>query len=402
MKICHIINIGFEAGGAEKVVRLVTDGLRDRGHQVNVIATDHRLAGQRSFADVVVPEVRGNAPVRIARFFWHQEGYRQVKEAVARIRPDVVHLHTIGLFSPSVLSATGGFPRVLTVHGPEDWTLELLSWNLPSRSSGSGRLSVPDTARYAYLRFLQRPAYLARLRGIDRVLTPSAYFARSVGRDVPTVPTHVLPNGIELPASSPVPDTSRLLYVGRLETVKGPDVLVDAFASVVRTNPRAQLTLIGRGPLQSRLEEQVARLGLSDNVSVTGYVSDEEKLAAYHRSTAVVIPSVGPENFPTVALEALGVGRPLIASRMGGLPELVAPGENGFLVEPGDPAALARAMSRVLDDTELAARMGARSRELAENYSMDLFLERLETHYREVTSARQGAGPLATGAGTRA
>ncbi|GEL16909.1 glycosyltransferase family 4 protein [Pseudonocardia asaccharolytica] len=402
MRICHVINIGFEAGGAEKVVRLVAEGLRARGHRVNIIATEHRLDGHEAFADIIVPEVRGNPVARVSGFFWHHEAYRRVKAAVRQIRPDVVHLHTIGLFSPSVLSATAGVPRVLTVHGPEDWTLELLSWNLRSRSTGSGRLSAMDRARYAYLRFLQRPAYLPRLRRLDRVLVPSAYFAESIRRDVGGVPTHVVPNGIELPASSPVPDSGRVLYVGRLESVKGPAVLVEAFARVLRARPGARLTLIGRGPQQQALEGLVARLGLADNVRVAGYVPDDELLAAYHASMAVVIPSVGPENFPTVALEALGVGRPLIATRVGGLPELIGHSDNGFLVPPGDATALAEAMGRVLADPDLASGMGRRSVELARDYSTELFLDRLEAHYREVVSAHSPVDRIAAAVGPAA
>lgn len=389
MRICHIVNIGFEAGGAEKVVRLVSDGLRARGHDVHIIATDHRLEGQMSFADVVVPAIEGNAVSRVAGFFWHQKAYRQVREAVTRLRPDLVHLHTFGLFSPSVLDATAGLPRVITVQGPEDWTLELLSWNLASRSTGSGSLSAGDRARYLYLRYLQRPAYVPRVRRVDRVLVPSRYFGEAVRRDVGPVPTHVVPNGIELPARTPPRDTGRLLFVGRLEAVKGASVLLEAFARVLQQRPGAHLTLIGRGTQRQHLEDLVERLDMASNVRITGYVPDEELLEAYRDSVAVVIPSIGPENFPTVALEALGVGRPLIGTRMGGIPELISHEDNGLLVEAGDVAALANAMSRLLGDPELGARMGARSAERAGEYGIDLFLDRLEEHYREVICGRE-------------
>jgi glycosyltransferase involved in cell wall biosynthesis len=392
VRICHIINIGFEAGGAEKVVRLISERMRLRGHEVSVIATDHRLAGQTPFADVIVPDVTGNGAVRVAKFFWHRAAHREVKKAVARFRPDVVHLHTIGLFSPSVLDATADFPQIVTVHGPEDWTLELLEWNLPSRSTGSGRLSIADRARYAYLRFLQRPAYLSRIRAVDRVLAPSQYYARALRRDVGRVPTYVVPNGIELPARSAVPRDGRILSVGRLETIKGTRVLVEAFAAVVERHPHAHLTLIGRGPQQAEIEALVRRKGMLGNVRVAGFVPDEELLECYRRSTAVVIPSICPENFPTVGLEAIGVGRALVATRAGGLPELVTDGENGFLVPQGDAAELARAIIRILDDPDLAVRMGEASARRAGEFEIDLYLDRLEMHYRQAARAE----PVAT------
>lgn len=391
MKICQIVNIGFEAGGAEKIVRLASEGLRTRGHEITVISTDHRLEGQVPFADVIVPSVRGNAVSRIAGFFWHHSAYQQVRSAVADLQPDVVHLHTMGLFSPSVLSATSGIPRVITVQGPEDWTLELLSWNLGSRSSGTGKLTLVDRARYLYLRYLQRPAYLPRIRGVDLVLAPSRYFADAIRRDVGRVPTRVLPNGIELPNGSPVRETARFLCVGRLEAVKGIAVLIAAFSRVVRKHPGAHLTVVGRGPQLAELEELVDRLGLTENVDVAGFVPDEELLAAYHGSMAVLIPSIGPENFPTVALEALGIGRAIVGTRVGGIPELISDGENGLLVSPGDVHGLAEAIVRLLDDPALAVRMGARSAQRASEYAMEPFLDRLEEYYRQIVDARRPA-----------
>jgi glycosyltransferase involved in cell wall biosynthesis len=389
VKICQVVNIGHEAGGAEKSVRLLADGMRRRGHDVTVIATDHHLRPAASFADVVVPAVRGNAAGRLCGFFWNHAAHREVKRAMAAVRPDVVHLHTIGMFSPSVLSATAGRPRVLTVHGPEDWTLHLLSWNLQSRSLGDGTLSRGDRARYLYLRFLQRPAYLARLRRIDRVLAPSAYYSDVVRADVGRVPTYVLPNGIDLPTSTPAPDSHRLLYIGRHERTKGLHVLVEAFSRIAHRHPDAELVLVGDGPRRAELEDLARRSG-GTRITFTGWLVGDALREQLAGAAAVVVPSIGPENLPTVAIEALGVGRAIIGSRIGGLPELVLDGENGELVEPGDAGALAAALDRALGDPALLQRMGARSAALAGNYSIELFLDRVERHYVELVSARPG------------
>ncbi|EFL07822.1 MULTISPECIES: glycosyltransferase family 4 protein [Actinomycetes] len=389
MKIAHIVNVGFEAGGAERSVRLVAGGLRRRGHQVLVIATDHLLdnpavSDREVFADVLVPAIRGGPLRRFAGYFWHRPAYRQVTAALRSFAPDVVHLHTIGEFSPAVLSASAAYPRVLTVHGPEDWTRELLSWNLRSRTEGHSRLSITDTARLAYLRFLQRPAYLRRLRSVDRVLTPSRFLADVVRHDLPRTPIRVVPNGVPLPTASPVPDTADALFVGRLEPVKGAHVLVDAFATVARRLPDARLTLAGDGAQRAVLEKSVSEQGLADRVRFAGWLGERELAAAYRAASVVVIPSVWPENFPTVALEALGVGRAVAATEVGGIPELIRPGHNGVLVPPGEPGALADALSRLLRDPGLRRAMGAHSAGLASCHRLGPFLDRLEQHYREV------------------
>ncbi|BCY15472.1 glycosyltransferase family 4 protein [Actinoplanes sp. L3-i22] len=379
MRILQVVNIGFEAGGAEKSVRLITDGLRARGHQVEVVATDMLADGHEIFADHLVPSISGSAPRRFAGYFWHGTAYRQVREIVDRFRPDCVHLHTHGEFSPAVLPATAGRPRLLTVHGPEDWTLNLLRWNLAS-ATGRGGLSAGDRARYAYLRFVQRPAYRARLRHVDRILTPSRFFADSVADDVGTARTHVLPNGIPRTASpTPVRDSTHVLFVGRLEHVKGVDVLLRAFRQVVAEHPAARLTVVGDGADRARLEAENADLG----VTFTGWLPAEGVAERVAASSVVVLPSLWPENFPTVALEALQAGRALVASRVGGLPELIGP-DNGLLVPPGDPDALATALNMLLGRPEVLAGLGAGSAARAARYDADTFLDLLEHHYEEV------------------
>ncbi|MFF7632728.1 glycosyltransferase family 4 protein [Kitasatospora sp. NPDC008050] len=394
MRILQIINLGFEAGGAEKSVRLITEGLTDRGHQVRVIATDLLAEGQQVFADELVPAIAGGPLHRLLAKAWHRPAHRAVRRVVEEFRPDCVHLHTIGEFSPSVLAATSGVPRVLTVHGPEDWTLRLLRWNLPSAAAG-GRLSTADTARYLYLRFCQRPGYLPRLRRVDRVLAPSRYFAQAVRRDLGRVPVHVLPNGIEAgPGPAPIGDPAELVFVGRLEPVKGVRVLLEAFRQVIRNHPGTRLTIVGDGTARAALEALAADLVAEGSVAFTGWLSPQGVGERLRSAAVVVLPSLWPENFPTVALEALQLGRPLVASAVGGLPELVGP-DNGALVPPGDAQALAAALSGLVGRPELLARLGAGSAARAGRYGVREFLDALEQHYREVggTRPQPAAGP---------
>ncbi|MFE0329526.1 glycosyltransferase family 4 protein [Streptomyces sp. NPDC058960] len=374
MKILQIVNIGHEAGGAEKSVRLIAEGLGARGHRIRVVATDLLAEGREVFADYLVPAITGTASQRFARKLFYGRAHRQVRDVVRDFAPDCVHLHTIGEFSPAVLDATAHTRRVLTVHGPEDWTRNLLRWNLPSASVG--RLSPADAARYAYLRYVQRPAYLPRLRRLDRVLAPSAYFADAVRPDVgPGVPVHVLPNGVPgAVTAEPLHALDHVLYVGRLERVKGVDVLLRAFARL----GRGRLTVVGDGPDRTRLEALAG-----PRVTFTGWL-DADAVARHLVSASVVaVPSVWPENFPTVALEALRIGRPLVASKVGGLPELVGD-DNGALFPAGDATALAAVLDRLLGDGDTLARMGAASAARAHHYTVEVFLDALERHYEEV------------------
>jgi glycosyltransferase involved in cell wall biosynthesis len=386
MRVLQIVNVGFEAGGAEKSVRIIAEGLRARGHEVRVLATDHLMDGSEDrFADDVVPAVRGSAPARLAGYFWNRAAYSRTRGVIADFRPDCVHLHTIGEFSPSVLAATRSLPRVLTVHGPEDWTLRLLRWNLASATRG-GALSGADRARYLYLRYLQRPAYLFWLRHIDRLIAPSRYFADAVRRDAGSVPIRVLPNGIEEPPATrglPAPDPYQLVFVGRLTRVKGVHVLIEAVRLLHEQGVKARLGIVGDGDERKPLERRAADLADSDAVRFHGWQNSDAVSEALAGAAAVVIPSLWPENFPTVALEALQLGRPLIASRVGGLPELVGP-DNGVLVPAGDAAALAAALASVLGDEQRQAELGRGSRARARSYGVEAFLDAIIDCYEEI------------------
>jgi glycosyltransferase involved in cell wall biosynthesis len=391
MRILQIVNLGFEAGGAEKSVRLIAEGLGARGHRIHVVATDLLAEGEEVFADTLVPAIGGGPARRLSGYFWHRAAHRQVRDLVRDFRPDCVHLHTIGEFSPAVLAATSGVPRLLTVHGPEDWTRELLRWNLASATRG-GRLSPGDRARYLYLRFLQRPAYLPRLRRVDRIIAPSRYFADAVRVDAGRVPVSVLPNGITpRTPSGPAAGTERrpedehVLFVGRLEPVKGVHVLLEAFRQVLARHPRAVLTLVGDGSDRARLEAMAADLTRTGRVRFLGWLSPDGVVESLLRCSVVALPSLWPENFPTVALEALQRGRPLVASRVGGLPELVGE-DNGALVRAGDVDELAAALGALLGNPDLLRRLGAGSAARAERYGVEEFLDALEIHYKEITA----------------
>jgi len=403
VRLLHIVNVGFEAGGAEKSVRIIAEGLRARGHEIHVLSTDHLLDGsQDCFADTVVPAVAGSAAARLAGYFWNRQAYRATRRLIAQFRPDCVHLHTIGEFSPSVLAATRNLPRVLTVHGPEDWTLKLLRWNLASATRGSA-LSPADRARYLYLRFMQRPAYLLWLRHLDRIITPSEYFAEAVRGDVGKVPITVLANGIEdLPGieDATAPDPYHVVYVGRLTRVKGVHVLVDAVRRLQEQGIKARLSVVGDGDERGALESAAAELIAAGAVQFHGWQSQDSVTRLVSGAAAVVIPSLWPENFPTVALEALQLGRPLIASRVGGLPELVGD-DNGVLVPPGDPARLAAALASVLGDERRQAALGQGSSARAQRYRVDAFLDNLLACYWEISDRRSEQRSTPSEAGIR-
>lgn len=392
MRICQVVNIAYEAGGAEKCVRLIRDGLRQRGHEVVVVATSTALGEHKPFADVVIPGIAGSAPRRFASHFWYHRAYVALRAVVAEYHPDLVHLHTIGAFSPSAVFALREVPKVLTVHGPEEYTLSLLPWQLPAADYREGSyersdLLVRGRLRLAYLRYLERPAYRLGLRSVNLVLAPSEFMASAVARDFERGKVHTLYNGVQLPPPAPPADDGYLLYAGRLVRMKGVHYLLRAMAVVNSKMPHAQLVVAGDGPDHDALVAMAAQLGIARHVDFTGYLPESALRAAYAGAAALIVPSICPESLCIVAIEAAATGRAVIASELGGLPEVIADGVTGRLVPPASTHALAMAAIEILSDPSKARAMGANAAVFAQRFALEPFLDRLEQHYASVVSS---------------
>jgi glycosyltransferase involved in cell wall biosynthesis len=153
------------------------------------------------------------------------------------------------------------------------------------------------------------------------------------------------------------PDAALIGAVGRLTADKGgQDVLIRAVGRVRETCPQVRLVMVGDGPLRPGLEQLTAQLGLTGTVIFTGLRSDVPRLLG--ALDVFVLPSER-EALPVAVLEAMAAGLPLVATRVGGIPEVVEDGATGFLVPPGDVAAMHCVLERLTGDPALAARLGA-------------------------------------------
>jgi glycosyltransferase involved in cell wall biosynthesis len=201
-------------------------------------------------------------------------------------------------------------------------------------------------------------------------------------------PAEVVPNGVthRLPRP-PFSDKPTIAFAGRLVREKGADVLLRAFAKVVQQIPEARLILCGQGPERAHIEKLTAELGLAQSVSITGFRPHEEIERIFRESWVVAIPSIWEEPFGQVTLEAMSNSVAVVASRLGGLEEIVRNGQTGFLVQRGDPNAFAAALLKILGDRELAERMGRAGRELAlAEFSETKMVDRFEQFYRSLCS----------------
>jgi colanic acid/amylovoran biosynthesis glycosyltransferase len=197
---------------------------------------------------------------------------------------------------------------------------------------------------------------------------------------------HLLHYGVDVAGFVPEPypaGTPYYVFIGRFVAKKSPELLIQAFAEVAKVIPAARLTMAGDGELLERCKNLALELGLGDRVDFPGALARDAVADLYARAHALVLPSVrdalgDSEGTPLVVLEAGASGRPVVATRHGGIPDVIRSGENGLLVEEGDVLALAEAMLAIAADATRAGEMGKAGRAIVEaDFSQATYHRRL-------------------------
>lgn len=392
MKILWIASSGWKEGGVENLLVVARARLVERGHQVRVLSSGAR-PDMPHFNDYQYKVPSGI--LRSFRYSWNSSAYRALLQAVHDFKPDVIHVHTIGHASPSVLFAFEGTPAALTVHGPEGFVKSLITMCLPKSDFHNGSLQKHDLTfkgwlRYCYHRYINRPLYLVGFRNFSMILTPSHFMHDLVEKD--GMKNLVLPNGTELFVKSPLPKehTPRVItYSGRLETFKGVNVLLHAFSEVQKNYPHTLLRIAGDGSERAQLVALSVSLGISDSVEFVGHLDRTGLQDFYSVSDICVMPSTWTEAFGLSGIEAMSVGRPVVASRVGGIPDWLIDGDCGYLVSPGDVHELAVSLDRILADKELFHAMCERAYLQAQRFSLDTHVDGLLAIYERIIRLRE-------------
>jgi glycosyltransferase involved in cell wall biosynthesis len=280
--------------------------------------------------------------------------FRTARE-LRRFRPDAVVVQ--GAHEAAAVLLGRAFARsrarvVLDVHG--DWRTATRLYGSPAR-----RLLNPIADRLAH----------TAVRRADAVRTVSDYTTGLV-RDAGVEPAAVFPAFMDLEPfldrpPEPLPARPAALFIGVLELYKNIDGLVEAWRLAAPRVPDAELRIVGKGPRAGLVRDLVE--ALPRQTSWRESLTSDEVARALDEATVLVLPSRS-EGMGRVIVEALCRGRAVVASRVGGIRDLVRDGENGILVEPGDTEALAEALVRVLSDRELAQRLAASARSSADGW----------------------------------
>ena len=406
MKLLLVNKYHFVKGGAERYYLDLGERLAGRGDHVSHLSMRHPENVPAGPEDWFVSEVDFRSRAgwraklgRAVRTISSREAAEAARRAVRRSRPDVAHLHNIyHHLSPSVIRAIAGegVGMVQTLH---DYKLVCPAYLLMTEGAVCERCRggrFYEAVRHRCLLDSRAAsavgmaeAYLHRwLRTYDKIryfLCPSRFLLEKVhsfGIDRSRL-IH-LPYFLPVERYEPRPaGGGYYVYAGRLSREKGVATLLEAHARLPR--PRIPLRILGDGPLRRLLEERKRALAL-DDVTFEGYLGSERLREIVGECLFTVAPSEWYENYPFAILETFALARPVVGSRIGGIPELVRDGETGWTCEPGDPDSLARQLARMMEDPGRAGEMGRDARAwIAEALDPESHLERLDAIYREVS-----------------
>ena len=356
--ICSNAYPPYFLGGAELVAHAQAKALSHMGHEVRVFAGQLN-SGRPQYG--MAEDVYDDIPVyRIATLpkdynqtflnFYHSAIDDHFNAIVQEFKPGIVHCHNlIGLsVKIPILAKRHGAKTICTLH--DFWGFCLR--NTAARPDGQScddstqchsclprihdgrKRNVPIRFRKDFIRFA--------LKHVDQFIAPSKYLAdRHVWAGFPADRLNVIPNGVDLerfhPASA-VPDQEnvRITYAGHFGTHKGVSTLLDALAQIIPHTSSVMLQLAGEGPEYENYLARIEALGLHEHVRFLGKVSPSDMPDIYAQSDIVVLPSVWDENQPVCLMEAMAAGLPVVASRKGGIPELIEHSENGLMFAAGD------------------------------------------------------------------
>ncbi|GAC1430177.1 MAG: hypothetical protein PVS3B3_03560 [Ktedonobacteraceae bacterium] len=389
-------------------MRTLSITLAARGHDVAVVTMRHKHQAKIEI-DQGVRVYRIHASIQRLPWLFSDSGRQytppfpdpemtlELRHIILREKPHIVHAHNWLVRSFLPLKEWSGARLIVTLH---DYNLvcatdALMYHDAPCDGPSITKCLGCAARHYGIVKGIPTVLSnwimgLAEQRVVDRFLAVSQAVAVGNGLVDSKLPFQVIPNFLPDSVSLPqrdstaylaqLPSEDYILFVGALGRAKGVDVLLQAYSGLRDAPP---LVLIGyQTPDWSLLASKC-----SHNIFALKNWPHDAVMQAWRRSLIAVAPSVWPEPCSTVVMEAMLLGRPVIATRIGGMTDLVADGETGFLVKPGDVAALQYAIEQLLEHASLRKEMGLAAQRKVVDFQVSTVIPHIERVYREILSA---------------
>ncbi|MBE3128388.1 MAG: glycosyltransferase family 4 protein [Actinobacteria bacterium] len=387
MKILMICDHGSKYGGDLTYIVNLKEGLERKGFVVKILSSDIHT-GKKQFSDY---EFKGFSEASIFKalyYIFNAFSYLKLNELLKEFKPDIIHLHNIFYqVSPSILLLLKNTPTVMTIH-----SYELICPNVlmlfPSKSRNICKTGFGKNCRkcigikYYYHKF-KFAIYKRLLRNVDTFI-PNSKFIQDIMEKGGIKSIQKIYYGIKLLEYSRMEKGDNLLYAGRLSKEKGVEYLLKAMPLIIKEIPTVHLDIVGDGDEKHRLEILTKELNLEKSVAFIGSISYSEVEKYYKKANIVIVTSIWPEPFGLIGPEAMSVGRPVIGTKVGGIPEWLEDGKTGYLVEPGDLKQIAKNVIKLLSDRKLMEKIGRNAMEKAKRFNIKKHVEEIENVYKNV------------------
>lgn len=400
MRILLVNKFHYLRGGSEKYYFELAQLLKSKGHTVGFFSMKHEENITTGDAEYFVEEIDLNTGSKLKALdvIYSQENKRLMAKALEEFKPDIVHINNFQRqLSASIIDAIKekNIPIVMTAHDLNPIcpaSIMLYNGEVCDDCITKGyaqcikKKCVKGSTLKSTLGVMEKKYYDIHkvFRKIDCIISPSEFNKNQlVNGKLKYNEIVTLHNFVNESERNEYVLGDYAFYLGRLSKEKGILNLIEAIGDI----PDAKLLIAGDGPERERIEAYISEHKLDGRITLLGYQNQDSIHKYITNSRFVVIPSICNENCPYSVLEAMEIGKPIVASRIGGIPELIADGENGYLYKADDINELKEKLTLLLDDDEKVNCFAQKSRELYESYySPDSYYNELIKIYNKVMS----------------
>lgn len=373
--------------GVATFSRNLAKGLAARGHEVLVIAPSQTGKKYKEVDGnhVIVRTVSVPFPF-YQNFRISLNPIREVKKIIQDFDPDVIHIQMLLGIGQAAMKIGNkfGIPIVSTNHAMPENLMDNLRLLAPVSRPINYMITAYGARFHSRADFITMPTQSAiDMFNVERITTPMAAVSNGIdlSRFTPSGLDETVYERFGIPRDQPI-----VSYVGRLDAEKHLPVLMRAFVRVKSVMPNLHLLIVGDGTERPVLAHLAHELGVSQDLTLTGRVSDEDLVQLHKVGTVFAMPS--PAELQSIAtLEAMASGQPVVAVDAGALGELCQTDRNGYLVEQDNDEMMADGLLRILEDPSVRTAMSKQSLEIAQTHDLDTTLARFEEIYDTVINA---------------
>ena len=403
MRVLLVNKFHWNKGGSEKYYFELGELLKQHGHEVAYFSMEDEKNIKTGDKEYFVPkfDLNNSSKLKALDVIYNKENEKIMEKALDDFKPDVVHLNNFQRqLSASIIKPIKkrNIPIVFTAHdvqaicpaitmmdndkNPCELCMKGKYINCIKKSCNKGSKLKSALGAIEGYYYRNHKIYTDK---IDYIITPSEFYRTKFIEDgINPNKIQAIHNSIEMnDYNVETQDDGYALYFGRLSKEKGILNLINAFAKCNKGN----LYIAGEGPEKENIEKIIKENNLEDRVKLLGFLNKEQMTDVTRKCKFVVVPSIWYENCPYSVLETLAIGKPIIGSNMGGIPELVIDNENGFIYNTVEE--LTEKMNLLFENEDLVKQFSKKSKELAKsNYDREVYYNKLKQIYDKVIKER--------------